>query len=301
MPTLIRPFRPGAPALATALACIAACVAAVGAHAAVPLYEVTVPLKGATAEDREAGMADALRAVSVKASGSRDAAASTVISGARPDKYVQRYSTTADRMLKVGFDGDAVERLLQQAGLPLWPAERPRVLIDAPVTDRAAAELAAQRRGLEIEWAAGSMLQSAPGLAALVGVPDGGEFAWTFAHDGRTAAARGSAEDAVHFAADTLATRYAPASTRSLSNLTLRVGGMDDVADYAGLLAYLRGLSLVRGVEVDSLDGAVLTLRLAVRGDRELLGRIVALDGRLQPPSTVAGPAVPAVDFLYAP
>jgi transposase len=48
---------------------------------------------------------------------------------------------------------------------------------------------------------------------------------------------------------------------------------MDDLADYAGLLEYLRSLSLVRDVEVESLDGAVVRLRMVVRGDRELLGR----------------------------
>jgi hypothetical protein len=42
---------------------------------------------------------------------------------------VQQYATTTDRMLKVGFDGRAIERLLQQAGLPLWPAERPATTI----------------------------------------------------------------------------------------------------------------------------------------------------------------------------
>jgi len=135
----------------------------------------------------------------------------------------------------------------------------------------------------------------------LIGVPGGSEFTWTFTHDGRTTQARGPAEAGIHLAADTLAARYAPASTRSSSNLTLRVDGMDDLADYSGLLAYLRELSLVRGVEVESLDGTVITLRVVVRGDRELLGRIAALDGRLQPGSRGAEEGPAAVDFVYAP
>ncbi len=73
---------------------------------------------------------------------------------------------------------------------------------------------------------------------------------------------------------------------------------MDEIADYSGLLAYLRELSLVRRVEVESLHGEVITLRVAVRGDRELLGRIAALDGRLQPGSEGA---TPAADFVYRP
>ena len=302
MRNLIRTVRPGGQALTTALACIAACVVPAAARAEVPLYEVTVPLKGATPEDRAAGMAEALQAVAVKASGRREAASSPAIAGANPARYVQRYSTTADKMLKVGFDGRAVEQLLQQAGLPLWPAERPVTVIDAPVTDRAAVERVAQWRGLPVEWAVGAGAPpSSVRSAALVGVPSGTEFAWTFTHDGRTTQVRGSAEAGIHLAADTLAARYAPASTRSSNDLTLRVGGIDDLADYSGLLAYLRELSLVRGVEIESLDGTVITLRVVVRGDRELLGSIAALDGRLQSGSqgAEAGPA--AVDFVYAP
>ena len=302
MRNLIRTDRPGGLALATAVACIAACIAPAIARAEVPLYEVAVPFTGATPEDRAASMAEALRAVAVKASGKREAASSPAIAGANPTKYVQRYSITADKMLKVGFDGGAIEQLLQQAGLPLWPAERPVTVIDAPVTDRAAMESVAQLRGLPVEWAAGvGVPPSSARRATLVGVPSGSEFAWTFTHDGRTTQARGPTEAGVHLAADTLAARYAPASTRSSSNLTLRVDGMDDLADYSGLLVYLRGLSLVRGVEVESLDGTVITLRVAVRGDRELLGRIAALDGRLQPGSRGAEEGPAAVDFVYAP
>ena len=300
MRTFIRIVRQAGQARAAALACMLACTAPVAALAAVPLYEVIVPLAGVTAEDRAAGMVDALRAAAVKASGRREAADNPAIAGANPERYVQRYSTTADRMLKVGFDGRAIEELLQRAGLPLWPAERPLVVIDAPVTDHAAVESVAQLRGVPVEWATGMSPQPSRGRAVLTGVPSGSEFAWTFAHDGRTAGMRGSAEDAVHFASDTLAARYAPASTRSTSSLTLRVDGMDDLAAYAGLLAYLRALSLVRGVEVDSLDGTVITLRLLVRGDRDLLGRIAALDGRLQPVAPGAGDAAPVVDFVYS-
>lgn len=301
MRTFIRNVRQGVQALATALACLVACGIPVHALAAVPLYEVSVPLQGVTAEDRAAGMAEALRVVAVQLSGRRDAAGNATIDGANPEKLVQRYSTTTDRMLKVGFDGPAIEQLLQEAGLPLWPVERPLVLIDAPVADLAAVESVAKWRGLTVDWAVGTPPSPAPGRAVLTGVPSGGEFAWTFAHEGRSTAMRGSAEEAIHFAADTLAARYAPASTRSTSDLTLRVDGMDDLADYSGLLAYLDGLSLVRGVEVDALDGTVITLSLTVRGDRELLGRVAALDGRLRPVASGGDSAAPVVDFVYSP
>lgn len=302
MRTLICTVSRGGQALAAALVCIAALAGSAGARAELRLYEVTVPLKGATSEDRAAGMADALRVVAVKASGRREAADSPAIKGANPSRYVQRYSTTADKMLKVGFDGRAIEQLLQQAGLPLWPAERPVTVISAPVTDPGAVDAAAGRRGLPIEWsAAGTTPAPAGARAVLSGVPSGADFAWTFTHDGRTTRARGSATDGIHLAADTLAAQYAPASTRSSSTLTLRVGGMDDLAAYSGLLGYVSGLSLVRGIEVESLDGAVVTLRVVVRGDRELLGRVAALDGRLQPGPRGGEGTESGVDFVFRP
>lgn len=288
------------PGLTAALALVAALLWSACALAQVRLYEVSVPLQGTTEADRTAAMAEALKAVAVRASGRREAADHPAIRDASPAKYLQRYSTTADRRLKVGFDGRSIEQLLQQAGLPLWPAERPLTLVNAPVADPAVLEAAAEWRGLPIAWSAGEANAASSGArATLTGLPSGAEFAWTFTHDGRTAQARGSAQAGIHLAADTLAARYAPASTRSSSSLSLRIGGMDDLADYAGLLEYLRSLSLVREVEVESLDGDVVRLRMVVRGDRELLGRIAALDGRLQPGAAADAGAEPDVDFVY--
>ena len=291
----------GEPTLAAALAIAMALLWPCAARPDVPLYEASVPLKGTTAEDRAAGLAEALRAVAVRASGRREAADNPVIATADPNKYVQRYSTTAQRMLKVGFDGRATEQLLQQAGLQLWPAERPLTTIDAPGVDQGAVEAAAQWRGLPVAWASVGEVPSGPARAALTGVPSGGGYAWTFTHDGRSVQGQGSAQDGINLAADTLAGRYAPASTRSTSKLSVRVDGMDDVAAYAGLLGYLRSLSLVRDVEVESLQGSVVTLGLLVRGDRELLGRIAAFDGRLQPAAPGAEGAARSADFTFQP
>ena len=290
----------GGPVLTAALACLAAFLWTAPARADVALFEAVVPLAGTTEADRAAGMAEALRAVAIKASGRREAAGNATIRGADPARYVQRYSTTADRKLKVGFDGRAIERLLAQAGLPLWPAERPLTRVSAPLGEPAVLEAAAQARGLPIAWSRGDGAAAGAAQAVLSGTPSGGGFDWTFTHDGRSSTVHGSAEAGVHLAADTLAARYAPASTRATSELVLRVGGMDDLPDYAGLLSYLGSLSLVRSVDVDALDGDVVTLRVTVRGDRELLARIAALDGRLRPADGVAG-ADPTLDFVYQP
>lgn len=293
----------GGPIIAAALFLALGLSGPAGARAAVDRFEVLVPLSGTTEADRAAGFGDALRAVAVKASGRREAAANASVASADPQRYVRRYSTTPERMLKVGFDPAAVEQLLQQAGLPLWAAERPLTLVSAPVTDPAEIERAAQARGLPIGWsgAATTATDADAGRAVLTGVPSGDQVAWTFSHAGQTTRTRGSLADGIHLAADTLAARYAPASTRSTSSLELRIGGMQDLGAYAGLMAYLGSLSVVRDVVVEALEDDVVRLRLTVRGDRELLVRIAALEGRLQPATQPEHPAEPAVDFVFQP
>lgn len=296
MRRLPSPARPHRHLLAAALV-LGAALSAAGADAAeVSLYEVSVPLRGAGEAERAVAFAEAIKAVAVRVSGRRDAAANATVTAADPALHVQRYTSGTDLRLSVGFDDASVDRLLQQAGLTFWAAERPLTLVDVNAEDRSAAIDAAQWRGLPIAWQAGAVAIG-PAQAVLRGTPSGAQFDWTFTHVGETVQARGSLADGVHLAADTLAARYAPPSSRGTSSLVLRVAGMDDVGRYAGVLAYLESLSLVRSVAVEALEGDVLRLRVSVRGDRELLGRIAALDGKLEP---VAGDAEPAADADFS-
>lgn len=286
------------PALAAALFCGLALSSAGTARADLAVHEVIVPLQGPTEADRAVSLKAALGTVAVRASGRRDAGSSAAVAGADPSRYVQRYSMTADKMLKVGFDDRAVEELLQEAGLPQWPTERPVVAVNAPEVDPAELERAAHSRGVPLSWTAAG---EGGARATLTGVASGGQVAWSFSHAGETVQARGSAADGIDLAADALAARYAPASTRATTSLSLRIGGIDDLAAYAGLMACLGSLSLVRDVAVESLEGAVVRLRMVIRGDRELLGRIAALDGRLQPSPAGTGAAERGTDFVYLP
>jgi hypothetical protein len=54
-------------------------------------------------------------------------------------------------------------------------------------------------------------------------------------------------------------------------------------------------------VQVEALEASIVTVSLTVRGDRELLARVAALDGRLQPAPPVADGAAPAADFVFRP
>ncbi len=307
-----------------------ACLLPGYAGADVSLYQASVPLKGASEADRTAGFGEALRAAAVRASGRRDAGsnAAIVAAAASPARYVQQYSTTSDRLLKVGFDGRAVEQLLQQAGLPLWPAERPAtlVLLFVPSVaggeravlaserppERDALERAAQARGLPIAWphqpvdlpAARAKL-AAPGPAAqavLLGAGAAAGLDWSFAHLDARNQGRGPAAAGADLAADALAARYAPPSTRTTNAVTVRVGGVADLGAYAALLEYLQTLSLVRGVQVDEVAGDTVRLGLTLRGDLDLLARVAALDARLRAgpaPEAAAGGA--GTDFTWQP
>lgn len=279
-------------------------------QADVVLYQATVPLKSPAEADRAAAFGEALKVAAVRASGRSDAGAVPAIAtaAAAPTPYIQQYSTTTDRMLKVGFDGQAMERLLQQAGLPLWPAERPvtTVYLFLPAIagaaravtaaerppERVEVERAAAIRGVPLAWPAESVdlatartrtASAGQKAAALLGVPGTTGYDWTFGHAGQSARGQGGLASGFGLAADTLASRYAPGSTRSVRTVSMAVGGLTDVRAYAALTKYLEGLSLVRSVSLRTLSGSTAEFALDVRGDLDLLRRIVALDGRLQP------------------
>ena len=296
----------------------------------VALYQAAVPLKSTAPADRAAAFGEALKIAAVRASGRRDAGDAPAIAAAAadPTRFVQQYSTTTDRMLKVGFDGRAMEQLLQQAGLPLWPSERPTttVLLFTPsvgggsraVTaaerppERLEIERAAQVRGVPLTWpaetvdagTARSRMAAADGAGAvLLGTVGPGGFDWTFGHAGQTARDQGSPAAGLGLAADTLAARYAPGSTRGVSTVSVRIGGLDGVRSYAALTTYLDGLSLVRSVSLRQLSGSTALLDLTVRGDLELLRRIFALDGRLKPAARAEATTTTqeAPDFVWQP
>jgi len=292
------------------------------------LYQGSVPLKGTTAADRTSAIGDALRIAAVRASGRREAASNPVVvaAAADPAGYVQQYSTTTDRMLKVGFDAGSMEQMLQKAGLPLWPTERPTTLVVLFIPtiaagsravlasehppERAEAERAAQVRGVPIAWPQ-QVLEPAqvrgrapdgPAAAVLIGSGAGAQMDWTFSHSALAAQGQGGVAAGIDLVADTLAARYAPASTRDLAVQTVRVGGVTDLGAYAGLLAYLRSLSLVRGVAVDELGGGTVRLKLSLRGDVELLRRIAALDAHLVATARAeAADADAGTDFTWQP
>lgn len=89
------------------------------------LYEISVPVTSS----RDAAFVDALKAIVVRVSGHRDAAVRLGGALNNPRQYIQRFGSTSDDMLQVGFDSVSIDRLLIESGLPIWGRERPATLV----------------------------------------------------------------------------------------------------------------------------------------------------------------------------
>ncbi len=124
-----------------------------GASQAGDLYEVQVPVAGQQDRERTRALRVAFEQMLLKVTGSREAAqAEAVVAALRqPMGYVQQYRYLPlpddDRaealredgyleMLRVSFDDDAVNQLLQDAGVPLWGRTRPVTLMLLAVEER---------------------------------------------------------------------------------------------------------------------------------------------------------------------
>lgn len=293
------------------------------------LYEIAQPV-GAS---REEAFQEALRAVLVRVSGRRDAPAHLTAELANPRKYAQRFGFTADNVLQVGFDSVSIDKLLADAGLPIWGRERPATLVMlgledgagatrwvsaiTPAGEREALERAAYERGLPLVWATmdvqdralaeGDVSASSEALlaaaqryganAALLGRGRDGAVRWTLVSSDGVAETQGGLADGVHLAADVFARVFA-ASGASLASVVVEVAGVEDLDAYAATLNYLESLTLVRAAGVEQVAGDVVRFRLAVRGDAETLRRAIALDNRLLPAAPGGADASSAVDRL---
>jgi len=128
------------------------------------LYEASVPVTS----NRDAAFVEALRTVVIRVSGRSDAPARLGGALNNPRQYAQRFGFTSDNILQVAFDDVSVDRLLTEAGLPVWGRERPATLvllnvapaggssywIDAAANsaEREAVARVARARGVPIVW-----------------------------------------------------------------------------------------------------------------------------------------------------
>jgi len=288
------------------------------------LYETDQPVPN---NSRDAAFVEALKTVVVRVSGQRDAPARLGGALNDPRRFVQRFGFTAGNVLQVGFDSVSVDKLLQDAGLPIWGRERPATLVllsvvepdgysqwitgDQPAPLRDVVSRVARQRGLPLKWPAidpqgvdeSSALQEAERYganAALIGRSQGGVVRWTLVSSEGSAQASGGIEDGVHLAADTFARVFA-ASGSSLGNVFVEVSGIGDLDAYAATLNYLEAMTLVRAVAVEQVAGDTMRFKLAVRGDAATLRRAIALDNRLVPQGDASPVMGDRLAFRYRP
>ncbi len=277
------------------------------------------------ASSREAAFVEALKAVVVRVSGRRDAVAQLGSALNSPQQYIQRFGLISQDQLEVRFDSVSIDRLLSNAGLPIWGHERPVVLVLLELEAGGATRLAggetpaeyeivakaAQERGLPLKWPTdaldrpgtdpASLMQAAARYganAALLGRARGAAVDWTLVSSDGTAQAHGGLEQGVHLAADTFARVFA-VSGSTLDSVLVEVSGISDLDAYAATLNYLEAMTLVRAVALEQVSGDSMRFRLAVRGDASVLRRAIALDGRLVPVSDAGGGA--GLAFRYQP
>lgn len=296
----------------------------VGAVTLGDLYETDQPVLN---NARDAAFVDALKAVAVRVSGQRDAATRLGAALNDPRRYVQRFGFTAENILQVGFDSVSVDKMLQDAGLPIWGRERPATLVllnvtepdgyahwitgDQPNAQKDILAKAARERGLPLKWPAvdpqgiteSNALQEAERYganAALLGRVQGGTVRWTLVSSEGASQVSGGLEEGVHLTADTFARVFA-ASGSSLGNVVLEVSGIGDLDAYASTLNYLEGMTLVRAVAVEQVSGDTMRFKLAVRGDAATLRRAIALDSRLVSQDAAAAATGERLTFRYRP
>lgn len=291
------------------------------------LYDGTVRVKDRSDAARNEAFDAALAVVLVKVSGRTDAPNLVGAAGKNAQRYVQRYSYLAGGQLEVGFDGAAVNAMLEQVGLPLWDRDRPVTLVVYPNALMGlreaymATEQTARLRGVPMIWANAQSSEQFPvndlqqiqelaqrydAAAVLLARPASGAVSaanlrWQMVFNGNGQERLGSAEDGPNLAADVLGRYYASAGKETV-RLYLEVAGIENLDAYAKVTAYINGLLMVRGVAVDSLQKDVLRLRVELRGSEDSLRRTLAVDRKLvavTAPSAINADAPALLSYRY--
>jgi hypothetical protein len=116
----------------------------------------------------------------------------------------------------------------------------------------------------------------------------GTEVEWLFVHGlQRQGLPLAGIRDGLDAAADRYAADLATVGGASITLLTVR--NVFTPADYGRVVGYLERLSALQTVDVESFDNGTLSLRVAARGDAQVLERLLALGGVLRP-AAAAGP-----------
>jgi uncharacterized protein len=102
-------------------------------------------------------------------------------------------------------------------------------------------------------------------------------------------------ENGVALVAEEMASRYAvaPSATATEEGLSMSVAGVNNYADYAGVVAWLESLELVEHANVTRITGDRIELRVVAQADAVQLAALIELNERFVPePATAPDPAL---------
>jgi uncharacterized protein len=109
---------------------------------------------------------------------------------------------------------------------------------------------------------------------------NGDEIDWLLLAGGTRRLVAGTAlRDGLDAVADLYAAELGVVGGGSTTRIT--VLDVATPADYARVVSYLEGLSVLQSVDVEDLERGALSLRVTGRGDAQVLGRVLALGGVL--------------------
>jgi hypothetical protein len=117
----------------------------------------------------------------------------------------------------------------------------------------------------------------------------GPEVQWILLKDGdRRLIAGSTVREGLDWVADIYASEFGVSGDASTTRIT--VLDVSSLSDYGRVMSYLEGLSVLQNVEVEWLESGVLTLRVAARGQADVLERVLGLGGVLSPVTAAGGP-----------
>jgi hypothetical protein len=297
----LRPLLARAKLVLAALAGLAAMTASLPARAAdVPqLFAVLVP-----DADAQRAVAQAMRIVLVRLTGSRDAASDPALGSLVDDAahYVRLERTTTAGATQVIFDDLRLREAVGAAGRSIWDLDRPTLEVWLPPADgatldalRAQLTSAAEKRGLPLLLstdaaatdgaAALAAARRAGANAALLGqsaADSPGAWQWTLVAADSEGHWTGSAADGIDGASDALVHSAQSLAAAPVASVECRITGVADLSGYSDVLDAVRRAPGVTAVSLRDIDGDALLLQLAAHGTPNMLSRALSSE-RLRP------------------
>jgi hypothetical protein len=288
------------------------------------LYQAAVPVDDHSQQQLRSATKRALARVMVKVSGSRQAANAPEVRTAmgRAEEFLQQYQYLRGEdalAVLVQFDERLVTELVLAAGLPLWTANRPPVLLWLVVDDRDGRQFA----GADFPEGLRELVQQefdrrgVPVVFPLLDLQDATSLSVQDVWELRSLPVMRASER--YDVADILVGRitetsqgqwlgewmYTGQGGRSeQSGIRLRVDGLASFADYRAVVDYLESVELIDAVHAKFVSGDAAVLQLSAQASAEQLRRIIGLSRHLLPvdtPLPLAGAQPTDLDYQWIP